>query len=143
MVNVKVNIRVFVNNISAERFWEISKPIPQVKITTNLNVVGIEKKGNQTLEVPFIFNISYMPAVAQINIKGRAVVTGEKNELEKIHTAYKEKKPPPPQLIQAISNVVFIESVIISRTVGIPPPIPLPQIPVAPTKKPKEPPYRA
>ena len=66
MVNVKVNVRVFVNNISAERFWEISKPIPQVKITTNLNVVRIEKKGNQTLEVPFIFNISYMLSLIHI-----------------------------------------------------------------------------
>jgi len=36
---------------------------------------------------------------------------------------------PPPMLIQSISNVVFVESVIISRTLNVPPPIPLPQIP--------------
>ena len=34
-----VQVRVFVNNISAERFWDIEKPIPPVQVATNLNVV--------------------------------------------------------------------------------------------------------
>jgi hypothetical protein len=41
---------------------------------------------------------------------------------------YENKKPPLPIVVQSISNVVFIESVLISRTLNIPPPIPLPQI---------------
>ena len=128
-----INVRVFINNISAERFWEIDKPIPPVKITTNLNIVGIERKCENLLEVPFVFTINYMPAIAQISIRGKAQVAGEKSELEKVYSSYREKKPPPPPLIQAISNAVFVESVIISKTVNIPPPIPLPQIP--PMKK--------
>ncbi|RLI21755.1 hypothetical protein DRO54_02825 [Candidatus Bathyarchaeota archaeon] len=138
-----INVRVFINTISAERFWEIDRPFPPVKISTNLNVVGVEKKNDQTLEIPFVFTINYVPAVAQINIKGKARVSGSKNELEKIYNSYKEKKPPPPAIIQPISNMVFIESVLISRTVNIPPPIPLPQIPQATKKKPSEPSYRA
>lgn len=138
-----MNVRVFITTISAERFLEVDRPFPPVKISTNLNVVGVEKKGGELLEVPFVFTINYVPAVAQINIKGKARVTGDKKELDKIYNSYKEKKPPPPAVIQSISNVVFVESVVISRTVGIPPPIPLPHIPPMERKKRPEPSYRA
>ncbi len=137
-----INVRVFISTISAERFWEIDRPFPRVKISTNLNVVGVEKK-KEILEIPFVFTINYVPAVAQISIKGKARVSGDKKELEKIYSSYREKKPPPPAIIQPISNIVFIESVLISRTVNIPPPIPLPQIPQISQKKQSEPSYRA
>ncbi len=138
-----VNVKVFISNISAERLWDIEKPIPSVKVSTNLNVIGINKKPKAMLEVPFVFTINYMPAVAQISVKGRAHIKGTKDELKKIHTAYTEKKPPPPIVVQSISNIAFLESVIISRTLRIPPPIPLPKIPSLEKKKMPEPSYRA
>lgn len=137
------HVNVFIYDISAERLWDIEKPIPQVKVSTNLNVVGINKKGKGMLEVPFVFTINYAPPVAQISVKGRARIKGAKDELNRIHTAYTEKKPPPPIVVQSISNVVFLESVIISRTLRIPPPIPLPRIPSAEKKKMPKPSYRA
>jgi hypothetical protein len=138
-----VNVRVFVKNISAENFWEIGKPIPPVQIATNLNVVGINKKGEGMLEVPFVFNINYTPGVAQISLKGKSHVKGSKEELQQILKDHKEKKPPPPIILQSISNVVFLESVIICRSLNIPPPIPLPKISSVPKKKRPEPTYRA
>lgn len=138
-----VNVRVFVKNISAESFWDIGKPIPPVQIATNLNVVGINKKGEDLLEVPFVFTINYTPGVAQISLKGKSHVKGSKDEIQQILKEHKEKKPPPQIVIQSISNVAFLESVIICRTLNIPPPIPLPKISVSPKKKPSEPTYRA
>jgi len=138
-----VNVRVFVKNISAESFWEIGKPIPPVQIATNLNVVGINKKGEDLLEVPFVFTINYNPGVAQISLKGKSHVKGSKDEIEQILKDHKEKKPPPPVVLQSISNVVFLESVLICRSLNIPPPIPLPKISPAPKKKRSEPTYRA
>jgi len=138
-----VHVSVFIHNLSAERFWDIEKPIPPVQVATNLNIVGIEKKREDMLEVPFVFTINYTPAVAQISVRGKGHVTGSKEELEQISVAYKEKKPPPPVIVQSISNVVFLESVIVCRTLNIPPPIPLPKIPTAAEKKPSEPAYRA
>ena len=138
-----VQVKVFVNNISAERFWDIEKPIPPVQVATNLNVVGINEKREDMLEVPFVFTINYTPAVAQISLKGKSHVTGSKDELKQIHSTYKDKKPPPPIIVQSISNVVFLESVIVCRTLNIPPPIPLPKIPSVKKKKPSEPTYRA
>ncbi len=140
-----IKVGVFIHQLSAERLWDINKPIPPVQISTNLNLVGIEKKTDDLLEVPFVFTINYNPGVAQISVKGRAQVTGEREELKQIHTAYTEKKPPPQIILQSISNVTFIESVMITRTLNIPPPIPLPQISPAQAegKKSAEPSYRA
>ncbi len=138
-----IQVHVSIHNLSAERFWEADKPLPPVQISTNLNLVGINKRGEDMLEVPFVFTINYTPTVAQISVKGKAHVKGPEDELKKIHDAYTEKKPPPPMIVQSISNVAFIESILITRTLNIPPPIPLPQIPPVKEGKPPEPTYRA
>jgi hypothetical protein len=140
-----IRVNVAVTNVSADRFWDIRKPIPPIQISTNLNLVGMEKKAEDSLEVPFVLTINYNPSIAQISLKGRAYVAGDKGELEKVYKDYEEKKPPPPVVVQSISNVVFVESVLISRTLNIPPPIPLPQIPEAkpPSKKSSEMDYSA
>jgi hypothetical protein len=123
-----LRVNVSITNVSADRFWDIRKPIPPIQINTNLNIVGMEKKAEDTLEVPFVLTINYNPSIAQLSLKGKALVAGEKGELERVYKDYEDKKPPPPVIVQSISNVVFIESVVISRALNIPPPIPLPQI---------------
>jgi hypothetical protein len=140
-----IKVNVFISNVSADRFWDARKPIPPIQINTNLNLIGMEKKSEDSLEVPFVLTINYNPSIAQISLKGKAYVAGDKAEIEKVYTEYEEKKPPPPVVVQSISNVVFIESIVVSRTLNIPPPIPLPQIPQAkpPGKKPSEMDYSA
>lgn len=124
-----IRVNVAVGSISAERFWDIRKTIPAIQINSNINVVGMEKKSDETLDVPFVFSIVYNPSIAQISLKGTAYVAGDREEIEIILKDYEQKKPPSPLIVQAIANVVFIESVVISKTLNIPPPIPLPQIP--------------
>jgi len=138
-----INVRVFIQNLSAERFWDIEKTFPPVQVSTNLNIVEVNQKHEDMLEVPFVFTINYTPAVAQISLKGKGHVTGSKEELKQIYDSYQDKKPPPPIIVQSISNVAFLESVIVCRTLNIPPPIPLPKIPPIQKKKPSEPTYRA
>ena len=122
-----LRVNVVITSVSAERFWDIRKPIPPIQISTNINVVGMEKKQDESLEVPFVLSIVYNPSIAQMSLKGNAYVNGEKGEVEKVLKDYDQKKPPAQIIIQSISNVVFIESVLISRTLNIPPPIPLPR----------------
>ncbi|MCW3983761.1 MAG: hypothetical protein NWE96_07170 [Candidatus Bathyarchaeota archaeon] len=131
-----LRVNVVISSISAERFWDIRKPVPPIQINTNINVVGMEKKPDESLEVPFILSIAYNPSIAQMSIKGNAFVMGEKEEVDRVLKEYEQKKPPAQIIIQSISNVVFIESVLISRTLNIPPPIPLPQIPETGAKPP-------
>jgi hypothetical protein len=124
---IKVNVSI--SNISAERFWDNRKPAPNIQISTNINIVNIERKPDESLEVPFVLTISYNPSIAQLNLKGIAYVQGDKNELDKIVKDYEQKKPPAQIILQSISNVVFTESILVSRIIGVPPPIPLPVIP--------------
>ncbi len=124
---IKVNVSI--TNLSAERFWDNRKPAPNIQISTNINVVNIDKKADDSLEVPFVLTINYNPSLAQMSLKGSAYVQGDKNEIEKIAKDYEQKKPPSQIILQSISNVVFTESILVSRILGIPPPIPLPVIP--------------
>ena len=123
-----IRVNVSITSISAERFWDIRKPAPNIQINTNINVVSIEKKPDESLEVPFVLTINYNPSIAQMSIKGSAYVQGDKAEVQKIVSDYEEKKPPPPIILQSISNVVFVESILLSRTLNVPPPVPLPMI---------------
>ncbi len=141
-----IRVNVAVGNISAERFWDIKKTIPPIQIATNINIVSMEMKNDGSVEVPFVLTIVYNPSIAQISLKGTAYVNGDKLEIDRMIKDYEDKKPPPPVVVQSISNVVFIESVVISRTLNIPPPIPLPQIgepPKQPIGKPAERDYSA
>ena len=140
-----IRVNVSISNVSADRYWDVKKPLPQIQINTNLNLVAMEKKADDSLEVPFVLTINYNPSIAQMSLKGRAYVAGDRDEIEKVYKEYEEKKPPPPVIIQSISNVVFIESIVISRTLNVPPPIPLPQISQAKPsdKKPSELDYSA
>ncbi|MEM2994983.1 MAG: hypothetical protein QXI91_03060 [Candidatus Bathyarchaeia archaeon] len=139
-----IRVNVSIANVSAERFWDIRKPFPPIQININLSVPEMERKAD-FLEAPFVFTVNFNPSLAQISLKGKAYITGDAGEIERIYKDFEEKKPPPPIIAQAISNVAIIESVIISRTLNIPPPIPLPQIPPAqqPSKKPSEMEYSA
>jgi hypothetical protein len=135
-----IRVNVAITNISADRFWDVKKPIPQIQISTNINLVAMDKKPDDSLEIPFVLTINYNPSIAQISMKGSAYVSGDKSEIEKTFKDYEDKKPPSSIIIQSISNVVFVESILVSRTLNIPPPIPLPQIQngKAPATKPSE-----
>src|SRR5512136_2298869 len=98
-----LRVNVVVSSISAERFLDFRKPFPQIHINTNLNLTGMEKKPDDSLEVPFVLTISYNPSVAQINLKGKAYVMGDKGEVDKIYKEYEDKKPPPPVVVQSVS----------------------------------------
>lgn len=116
---------MFVTNISGERLWEVEKDLPsQIQIAVNINVLGIEEQSDGSLRSPFVFTVNFTPAVAQISIKGRARIQGEKAEMQKIIQEQKEKKVPPAQIIQAISSTAIAEAILISKTIGIPPPLP-------------------
>ncbi len=120
---------VSISYISAERFWEYGKPTPAgVHISTNVNIVGVESK-DEKLSVPFVVTIGYTPSIAQISFKGQAILSGKPEELEKIQDSYKKQHTPPPQLLRSITNVSLIEATVLSRSLNIPPPIPLPGLP--------------
>lgn len=132
-----MQVRVAINYIAAERFWEQDKPAPAgVHISTNVNIIGLEKKDDK-LATPFVVTIGYNPSIAQITIKGQALLMGGQEEIDKIQENYKKQTPPPQILLQAITNTSLVEATVVSRSLNIPPPIPMPTM-QAPQKQDKE-----
>lgn len=120
-----VKVNVFVTNMTGERLWEVEKDLPaQIQIAVNINVLGIEEQSDGSLRSPFVFTVNFTPAIAQISIRGRARIQGEKDEMQRILQEQKEKKAPPAQILQAISSTAIAEAILISKTIGIPPPLP-------------------
>ena len=60
-----LRVNVVITSITAERFWDIRKPIPPIQINTNINVVGMEKKQEESLEVQFVLSIAFNPSIAR------------------------------------------------------------------------------
>jgi hypothetical protein len=126
---LSLQVRVDISYISAERFWGRDLEFPSsFHVSTNINVVGVEPKAEK-LVVPFVATISYTPSIAQISIKGQAVASGTPEELEEVRESYRNGKAPPAALVQTITNTSLIEATIVSRSLNIPPPIPLPAVP--------------
>jgi len=122
-----MNVNVSLSQISGERFMDLEKGTINLQIMTNMNVLK-STFVNGVLDLNFVFSVNYNPSIATFTIKGAAKVSGEKEELEEIKKNFENKKPLPPSILQTISNVGFMECVILSRSLNIPPPLPLPTV---------------
>ena len=112
-------------NFSAERLWEIDRPLPQqVQIGVNINMLDIDERPDGSLEAPFVFTVGFTPPIAQMSIKGKARILGDSDDTKHIVEEHKAKKPPPIQLLQAVSNAAIADAILISRSLNIPPPLP-------------------
>lgn len=125
-----IHVNIFVTSLSAERFWDIERPMPtQVQIAVNINMLDIEQRSDGTLEAPFVFTVNYSPSIAQISVKGKAKISGDSEDTKKIVEEHQAKKVPPVQLVQAVSNAAVADAILISRSLNIPPPLPpIPQL---------------
>ncbi len=111
--------------MSGERYWSHDSQLPpQVQIAVNINIVGLDKKNESTAEAPFVFTVAYTPSIAQLSVKGRAQVNGDKDEISKMIEEHKQNKPPPSPVIQAVSSIAMAEAIILSKSLGVPPPLP-------------------
>lgn len=130
---VTVNIRF--THITAERTLE-NLP-PQIQFQTQLTMPSGEVDLKETqMKIPFIFIVTTVPPVANISLKGHVVVEGPSEELKKIYKDLTAKKQPPKFLITATLHNNLVEAVLMSREIGVPPPIPLPQVQTTPEKRP-------
>lgn len=122
-------ISIQLTSINAEKIATMLPP--KVEFNINLTVPSGEpvRRDNQYV-LPFTFTVSSMPPVAQIILRGQAIVITEKSDdLKKLEKDIKDKKIPMP-IVQAIFTNAIAESILISRSLGVPPPIPgLPQPP--------------
>ena len=120
-----LRVTVQITNLTGERFWgQESQLPPEVQIAVNMNIVGLNLKNESTADAPFVFTVSYNPSIAQLSVKGRAQVFGEKEEISKMIDEHKQNKPPPVAIIQGVSTIAIAEAILLSKSLGIPPPLP-------------------
>ena len=120
-----LRVTVQVTNLTGERYWSPDSQLPpQVQIAVNINILGLDQKNDTAAEAPFVFTVTYAPSIAHLSIKGKAQVSGEKSEILQIVDDHKNSKPPPTPLIQAVSSIAMAEAILLSKSLGIPPPLP-------------------
>lgn len=120
-----LRVAVQVTNLSGERYWAFDTALPpQVQIAVNINIVGLDQKTESMVEAPFVFTVSYTPSIAQLSVKGKAQVTADRSEIIQMTEEHKKNRPPPQQVIQAVSSIAMAEVIIMSKSLSVPPPLP-------------------
>jgi len=120
-----LRVTVQITNLTGERFWGYESQLPpQIQIAVNFNIVGLDLKSESTADAPFVFTVNYDPSIAQLSVKGRAQVSCEKEEISKMIDEHKQNRPPPVAIIQAVSSIAMAEAILLSKSLGIPPPLP-------------------
>jgi hypothetical protein len=120
-----IKVTVQVTNVNGERYWSPESQLPpQVQIAVNINIIGLDQKNDTAAEAPFVFTVTYAPSIAQLSIKGKAQVNGDKSEISEMIEEHKKNKPPPASVIQAVSSIAMAEAIILSKSLAIPPPLP-------------------
>lgn len=131
LLRSELHIRVVVSTISGERLWDIEAQMPaNVQIAVNINILGLEEAKADRLVGSFIVAVHYTPAIGQLSVKGKVLVEGGKEELNSLKREM-EAHRPPVMLLQSINNHVMGELIIMSKVMGIPPPLP----PLVPTSE--------
>lgn len=124
-------LSVHLTSINAER---LSETLPsQVQFQINLQVPSSPPfRRNEVLIIPFSFAIASLPPVVQISLKGQALFMPRDKDGRKLRDEIITKKKIPQQVVQAIFNNIIADVIIISRSLGVPPPVPPMRLPQPP-----------
>jgi len=95
-----------------------------VQVAVNINIVGLDTKNKSTADAPFVLTVNYNRSVAQLSVNGRDQAIGEREEISKMIDEHKPNRPPPVAIIQAVSSIAIAEAILLSKSLGIPPPLP-------------------
>lgn len=121
-----VNFRF--DSIEAKRFVNPETISGEIRIDNNITLITVKAIDEDKIEIVFRYTAIYN-GVGMITIEGQMSLECNAKEIE---TEWKSKKRLPSEIAQIVHTTVFnncvLESIILSRDVGLPPPIPPPSI---------------
>ena len=121
------NIRF--KTIEARRYTDTDAKPRQIRIDHNSQITQINKKSDNQVNIEFQYTASY-GAVGVIKIEG--VLLYENSDANEIAQEWMAKRKTPDQTASRIHTAVMHscvpEAVGIAKDLGLPPPIPLPQV---------------
>ena len=109
-----------------------------VKISNNIAISNLKKKKlpiesdkQSGLEVEFNFVTTYDPDLGKISFEGKLIYMGTKEEIEETLEQWKKEKKGKKEVMTKIMNYILdkcnIQAIILSQTMGLPCPVPLPR----------------
>ncbi len=115
-------------SMDAKRFSKLGERPPQLRVDHNTSVTSISAQSDKDALVDFTFTVSYV-GVGLIKIEGKVVWDGD---AKTIASQWANKKELPPEVFNPILGAIFANcmpaSVVVARDLGLPPPLPPPQI---------------
>jgi hypothetical protein len=115
-------------SLDAKRFTKLGERVPHLRVDQNISVNNISPSSDKEALISFAFTVSYA-GVGMIKIEGRLTWEGEAKE---IASQWANKKQLPQAVFNPIYAAIFSNcmpaSVVVARDIGLPPPLPPPQI---------------
>lgn len=99
--------------------------------------LGTEKR--EALKFVYEFAAKYEPDAGQINLTGNVVYMDDSKKIKEILDGWKKDKKIPKEISKDVLNTVLtkcnVQALILSQTINLPPPIPMPKIDVEQASK--------
>ena len=118
---------VVLKAVEARRYQDVTGNV-QIRIDHNSHLANVQRDGDR-LRVEFQFTTSY-GALGVVKAEGALSWTGD--DLDGVLAQWGEKRNLPPEVAQQVHQGILAacvpEAVGLSKTVRLPPPIPLPQV---------------
>lgn len=134
MIHLRI-LNINFTSINADR-----EGVPQgnVKVNNNLSITNLEeanlgledtKKG---IKITFSSTTQFEPDIAEIVLDGEMTLLGNSEEAQKLLDTYEEKgtihEDYRTKLLNNMMNKCSLESILISRELNLPSPVPLPKM---------------
>lgn len=114
------------DSIEAKRFITPENIAGEIRIDNNITLMNVKPIDDKRVEISFRYTAIY-GGVGIIAIEG---IIGLECNARELSEEWRSKKRLPPEIAQIVHTTVFnncvLESIILSRDVGLPPPIPPP-----------------
>jgi hypothetical protein len=122
--------------INAERG---SAPKGNVKISNNISIKDVKSvdlklgaKKDKALRFEFLFETKYEPKLGHISFEGDLIYMSTPENIKKVEAGWKKNKNLPKEVTQQVMSHIVekgnIEAIIMSRTISLPSPVPLPKV---------------
>jgi len=115
-------------SMDAKRFSKLGERIPQLRVDHNTAVTSITTASEKDAIIDFRFTVNYV-GVGMIKIEGRVAWEGE---AKAIATQWSQTNSLPNEVFNPILAAIFANcmpaSVVVARDLGLPPPLPPPQV---------------
>ena len=135
-------LKITFNSINAER-----KGVPKgpISVSNNINIDDVEQvkigldETKSSIKVAFTYKTQYSSDFAFLQIKGEVLIIEEAKEAKKMVDKWKKDKTLEAEaarkLLNNVMNKCSMETILLSRELGLPSPIPLPSIKAQPAEE--------